>query len=121
LHTTDAYDTFTARGDFKLIPDKLSFTTSASYSYSTSDFHNPVIPNLNESFADVDTWLNYRFNEHLGCKVGYIFEIFKIPSAYQTLYLTGIPATANQMFNTLAGFYRDDTAHVLQGLVQYRF
>jgi hypothetical protein len=121
LHTSDAYDTVTAKGDFKLIPNKLSLTTSASYSFSTSDFHNPVMPNLHESFTDVDTWCTYRFNEHWGCKMGYIFEIFNMTDAYQTLYLTGIPATANQMFNTLGGFYRDGTAHVLEGYIQYRF
>ena len=121
LRTTDSYDTVTAKGDFKLIPDKLWLTTSASYSYSTSDFHNQVMPNLNETFANVDTWCTYRYNEHWGCKMGYIFEIFNIRDAYETLYLTGIPATANQMFNTLGGFYRDGTAHVLQGFLEYRF
>ena len=121
LNTTDAYDTVTAKGDFKLIPNKLWLTTSASYSYSTSDFHNPVMPNLNETFAEVDTWCTYRFNDHWGCKMGYIFEIFNMSDAYQTLYLTGIPSTANQMFNTLGGFYRDGTAHILEGYLQYRF
>ena len=35
--------------------------------------------------------------------------------------LAGIPATANQKFNTLDGFYRDATAHLVQAFLQYRF
>lgn len=121
LHTSDSYDTVTARADFKLIPDKLKLTTSASYSFSSSDFHNPVMPNLDEAFADINTSLTYKFNEHWGCRVGYRFEIFNMTKSYQDLYLKGFPATANQSLNTLDGFYRNATAHVLEGFLQYRF
>jgi opacity protein-like surface antigen len=121
LSTLDSYDTVTARADFKLIPDKLKLTTGASYSFSSSHFDNGLIPDLNEAFADVNASLSYKFNEHWGCRVGYRFEIFNMTKSYQALYLTGIPATANQSLNTLDGFYRNATAHVLEGFVQYRF
>jgi hypothetical protein len=35
--------------------------------------------------------------------------------------LAGIPATANQQFNTLDRFYMDATAHLVQGFVHYNF
>lgn len=35
--------------------------------------------------------------------------------------LAGIPATASQKFNTLDGFYRDATAHLVQAFLQYKF
>jgi hypothetical protein len=121
LLTSDSYDTVTARADFKLIPNKLKLTTSASYSFSSSNFHNPVMPNLDEAFADINTSLTYKFNEHWGCRVGYQFEIFNMTKSYQALYLRGTPGTANQSLNTLDGFYRNATAHVLEGFLQYRF
>ncbi|WAC06465.1 MAG: MtrB/PioB family outer membrane beta-barrel protein [Thermodesulfobacteriota bacterium] len=125
LITSDSFDTVVARADIKLIPNKLSLKTSASYSHSTSDFHNPVMPNLNESYADVDTWFNYRFNDHWDVGAGYIFQMFRISSAYERLFLRGITAAGapgnDQSLNTLGGFYPDATAHVVQGFLQYRF
>src|SRR5208337_1993279 len=123
LLTSDSYDTVTARADFKLIPNKLKLTTSASYSFSVSDFHTPAMPNLDEAFADINTSLTYKFNEHWGCRVGYQFEIFNMTKAYQALYLTGLngAATTNQSLNTLDGFYRNATAHVVEGFLQYHF
>jgi hypothetical protein len=45
--------------------------------------------------------------------------------AYRTLYLRGISnnggTNINQTYNTLDGFYRNATAHVVQGFVQYKF
>ena len=35
--------------------------------------------------------------------------------------LAGIPATANQKFNTMDGFYRDATTHLVQAFLQYKF
>ncbi|MGO9018550.1 MAG: MtrB/PioB family outer membrane beta-barrel protein [Syntrophobacteraceae bacterium] len=120
LLTTDSYDTFTARADIVLIPEKLSLTTSGNFSWSTSDFHNPLFPDLDESIFHVDTWLKYNFNKCLAFKVGYIFEQFTMTNSYQSLYLTGTPS-GNQNFNVLEGFYNNYTANVFEALVQYKF
>jgi hypothetical protein len=126
LTTSDAYDTFVARADFKLIPKKLTLTTRASYSLANSNFHNDLMPKLNEYYADIRTFLTYQFNEHWACRAGYIFQAFGMTKEYQTLYLngvqpTGLGATSNQQYNTLGGFYTNATAHILQGFVQYKF
>jgi hypothetical protein len=126
LTTTDAYETFVARADIKLIPKKLNLTTRASYSFANSNFNNSsFMPNLHEYYADVRTYLTYQFNDHWACRAGYIFEAFGMTNAYQTLYLTGVTAGgavgANQRFNTLDGFYTNATAHVVQGFLQYKF
>ena len=125
LYTTDKYDTFTLRGDFKLIPDKLSMTTSANYSFSNSDFNNPVIPNLNESILYASNFFTYRFNDHWACSVGYIFQYFNMTHAYQTLSTRGVTATGvpgnNQGLNTLDGYYPNATAHLVQGFFRYKF
>jgi hypothetical protein len=125
LTTSDSYDTFFARGDVKLIPKKLLLTTRASYSFSNSNFNNSSMPSLNEYYADIRTFLTYQFSEHWACRAGYIFEIFGMSKAYQTLYLQGVTAAgaagANQQYNTLDGFYRNATAHIVQGFIQYRF
>ncbi len=124
LHTSDMYDTITAKADFKLIPNRLRLTTSASFSFGSSHFHNPIMPNLNEAFSDISTFLTYRFNDHWACRVGYIFESFFMTRAYQTLYPAGITNTGalpNQSLNTLDGFYRNATAHLVQGFLQYKF
>jgi hypothetical protein len=126
LTTSDAYETFIARADIKLIPKKLNLTTRASYSFANSNFNNSsFMPNLHEYYADVRTYLTYQFNDHWACRAGYIFEAFGMTNAYQTLYLTGVTAGgaagANQRFNTLDGFYTNATAHVVQGFLQYKF
>ena len=127
LINSDSYNTFVARADFKLIPKKLFLTTRASYSFSTSNFHNDLMTNLNEYYADINTFLTYRFNDHWACRAGYIFQVFHMSNEYQTLYLrgvtttTGVPGTSNQPYNTLDGFYRNATAHLVQGFVQYNF
>ena len=125
LTTSDSYDTFSARADFKLIPKKLNLTTRASYSFANSNFNNSAMPNLNEYYADIRTFLTYLFNEHWACRAGYIFEIFGMSDAYGKLYLRGITnagaAGNNQQYNTLDGFYRNATAHVVQGFLQYKF
>ena len=121
------------RGDFKLIPDKLSLTTRANYSYSNSNFHTPQVPNLNQSYFDSNTFFTYKFNEHWACRVGYIFQAFSTTRAYQRLFTQGltnatptpavpkpVPVT-NQSFNTLDGFYQNATAHIVQGFIQYKF
>jgi len=125
LTTSDAYNTFAARADIKLIPKKLDLTTRGSYSFSNSNFHNSIIPNLNEYYADIRTYLTYQLNEHWACRAGYIFQVFGMSSDYQRLYLQGITAAgapgSPQTFNTLGGFYTNATAHILQGFVQYKF
>jgi hypothetical protein len=125
LTTSDSYDTFSARADFKLIPKKLDLTTRASYSIAHSNFNNSIMLNLNEYYADIRTFLTYRFNEHWACKAGYIFEAFGMPKAYQTLYLQGVTAAGaagvNQRYNTLDGFYTNATAHLVQAFLQYKF
>ncbi len=125
LTTSDSYDTFIARADIKLIPKKLDLTTRASYSFAQSNFNNSFMPNLNEYYADIRTFLTYKFNEHWACRAGYIFEAFGMSKAYQTLYVQGITAAGaagvNQQFNTLDGFYRNATAHVVQAFLQYKF
>ncbi len=125
LLTTNAYDTVSARADLVLIPNRLTFSTSAAFSYSTSDFNNPIIPNLNEAFTHLDNFLTYRFDQHWAVRLGYMFELFNMTNAYQTLYLSGINDTGavsgNQTLNTLEGFYRDYTAHVMVAFVQYKF
>jgi hypothetical protein len=126
LTTSDAYDTFVARADIKLIPKKLTLTTKASYSLASSNFHNDVMPKMNEYYADIKTFLTYQFNEHWACRAGYIFEAFHMTKEYQTLYLQGIQANGgtpfnNQQYNTLDGFFTNATAHVVQGFVQYKF
>ena len=135
LTTSDSYDTFIARADFKLIPKKLTLTTRASYSIAHSNFNNSGpfdknnfssnMANLNEYYADIRTFLTYQLNEHWACRAGYIFEAFGMPRAYQTLYLQGITAAgaagANQRYNTLDGYYTNATAHVVQAFLQYKF
>ncbi len=125
LTTSDSYDTFFASADFKLIPKKVKLTTRASYSFAKSDFHNSFMPNLNETFADIRTFLTYQYNEHWAIRGGYIYEAFFMSQAYQTLYTRGITAAgapgASQAFNTLDGFYRNATAHVVQAFLQYKF
>jgi Putative outer membrane beta-barrel porin, MtrB/PioB len=125
LTTSDSYDTFVARADIKLIPKKLNLTTRASYSIANSNFNNATMPSLNEYFADIRTYLTYQFNEHWACRAGYIFQIFGMSDAYRTLYVQGITAAgvagSNQQYNTLDGFYRNATAHVVQGFLQYKF
>lgn len=125
LTTSDSYDTFFASADFKLIPKKLKLTTRASYSIAHSNFNNSIMPNLNEYYADIRTFLTYQFDEHWACRAGYIFEAFGMSKAYQTLYTQGITAAgvsgANQQYNTLDGFYTNATAHVVQGFLQYKF
>jgi hypothetical protein len=127
LWTSDTYDTFSLKGDFKLIPDKLSMTTTANYSFSNSNFHNQTIPNLNESILYLSNFFTYRFNEHWACSAGYIFQYFNMTSAYQTLYTRGVNANGtlgtlnNQRYNTLDGFYPNATAHLIQGFIRYKF
>ena len=125
LTTSDSYDTFFASADFKLIPKKLKLTTRASYSFSNSNFNNSIMPSLNEYYADIRTFLTYQFNEHWACRTGYIFEAFGMSKAYQTLYTQGVLANgnpgANQQFNSLDGFYRNATAHIVQAFLQYKF
>jgi hypothetical protein len=125
LTTSDSYDTFFASADFKLIPKKLKLTTRASYSFSNSNFNNSIMPSLNEYYADIRTFLTYQFNEHWACRTGYIFEAFGMSKAYQTLYTQGVLANgnpgANQQYNTLDGFYRNATAHIVQAFLQYKF
>ena len=125
MTTSDSYDTFIARADIKLIPKKLNLTTRASYSFANSNFNNSIMPNLNEYYADIRTFLTYQFNEHWACRAGYIFEAFGMTKAYQTLYVQGVTAAGapgvNQEYNTLDGFYRNATAHVVQAFLQYKF
>ena len=88
--------------------------------------------NLNEYYADINTFLTYKFNEHWACRAGYIFQIFHMSNEYGTLYLRGVTTAASatvpagtvgqfQNYNTLDGFYRNATAHLVQGFVQYHF
>jgi len=125
LTTSDSYDTFFVSADFKLIPKKLKLTTRGSYSLAHSDFHNSFMPNLHEYFADIRTFLTYQFNDHWAVRGGYIFEIFNMSQAYQTIYTRGITAAGvqgtQQPFNTLDGFYKNATAHLVQGFIQYKF
>jgi hypothetical protein len=133
LTTSDSYDTFSARADIKLIPKKLTLTTRASYSLANSNFNNwnqpnKYMPNLNEYYADIRTFLTYQHNEHWAVRAGYIFEIFGMSDAYGQLYLRGINAAGvpnaivfSQQYNTLDGFYRNATAHIVQGFLQYKF
>ncbi len=120
LTTSDSYDTFFASANFKLIPKKLLLTTRASYSFSNSNFNNNIMPSLNEYYADIRTYLTYQINDHWACRGGYIFEAFGMSKAYQTLYLQGLGGQ-NQQFNTLDGYYRNATAHIIQGFLQYKF
>jgi hypothetical protein len=126
LTTSDSYDTFVARADIKLIPKKLNFTTRGSFSYANSNFNNRIMPNLNEYYADLRSYLTYQFNDHWAARAGYIFQIFGMSNAYGQLYLqgvtaTGAPGTTEQQLNTLGGYYRDATAHIVQGFLQYKF
>ena len=121
VSTLDAYDTFIARADIKLIPDKLKLTTGVSYSFSSSHFDNPQMSHLNEAFADINAGLSYKFNEHWSCRALYRLEIFNMTKAYQQFFLNGTPAPTNQNLNTLDGFYRNATANVFEGFVQYKF
>jgi hypothetical protein len=128
LTTGDSYDTFVARADIKIIPKTLNFTTRASYSIANSDFNNPNLPNLNEYYADIRTFFTYMYNEHWALRAGYIFQAFGMSNAYGQLWLRGINANRSQnnnvysqQYNTLDGFYRNATAHILQGFVQYKF
>ena len=127
LTTSDSYDTFVARADVKLIPNKLNLTTRASYSLSNSNYNNYIMPNLNEYYGEVRTFLTYHIDEHWACRAGYIFQIFGMSDAYGKLYLQGVNANGtpnaiqNQPVNTLDGYYRNATAHIVQGFLQYKF
>jgi hypothetical protein len=125
LWTSDTYDTISLRGDFKLIPDRLNMTTRGNYSFSNSNFHNGIIPNLNESILYLSNFFTYKLNEHWACSVGYIFQYFNMTNAYQTMYTRGLLTNgnpgANQMYNTLDGFYPNATAHLVQGFLRYKF
>ena len=125
MTTSDSYDTFFARADFKLIPKKLNLTSRASYSLANSNFNNSIMTNLNEYYADARTYLTYQFNEHWACRAGYIFQVFGMSNDYGKLFVQGITAAGapgvNQSFNTLNGFFNSATAHVVQGFLQYKF
>ncbi len=125
LWTSDTYDTISLRGDFKLIPKKLDFTTRVNYSFSNSNFHNATIPNLNEGIFYTSNFFTYKVNEHWACKVGYIFQYFNMTHAYQRLYTEGITNAGavgvDQRFNTLGGYYPNATAHLVQGFLVYKF
>jgi hypothetical protein len=125
LTTSDRYDTFVARADIKLIPKKLNLTSRASFSFANSNYHNSFMPNLNEYYADIRTFLTYMFNERWACRAGYVFEAFGMSNSYQTLNLTGVTlggaAGSNQQFNTLDGYYSNATAHLVQAFLQYKF
>ena len=77
LTTSDSYDTFVARADIKLIPNKLNLTVRGSYSFANSNFHNPAMPNLNENYADVRTFLTYQFNEHWAIRGGIYIPVIQ--------------------------------------------
>ena len=127
LTTSDSYDTFVARADIKLIPNKLNLTARGSYSFANSNFHNPAMPNLNEYYADIRTYLTYQFNEHWAVRAGYIFQQFGQSNKYGEMWTRGITAAGvngpnyNQMLNTLGGYYRDGTANLVQAFLQYKF
>ena len=127
LTTSDSYDTFVAKADIKLIPNKLKLTVRGSYSFATSNFHNPSMPILNENYADVRTFLTYQFNEHWAIRGGYIFQSFGMSNKYGEMWTRGITAAGvngtqfNQMLNTLGGYYRDGTANLVQAFLQYKF
>ncbi len=121
VSTLDAYDTFTVRTDIKLIPNKLKFTAGASYSFSSSHFDNPQMNHLNEAFADINAGLSYKFNEHWSCRALYQLEIFNMTKSYQEYFQNGTPSPTNQSLNTLDGFYRNATANLFEGFVQYKF
>ena len=125
LWTSDTYDTFFLGGDFQLIPGKLNFKSTLNYSFSNSNFHNQIIPNLNESILYTGNFFTYKLNEHWACRLGYIFQYFSMTNAYQRMYLRGVTAAGGpgnpQQFNTLAGFYPNATAHVVQAFIQYKF
>jgi len=121
LQTNDSYDTFTAKADFVLIPKKLKLTTGVSYSFSRSNFHSTVIPILKEQFTDFNAFLTYNFNEHWSARVGYIYQSFTVTKEFQELFLSGVPAEADQRLNTLSGFYRDSDVHLVQTFLQYKF
>ncbi len=125
LTTSDSYDTFFARADIKLIPKKLNLTSRASYSFANSIFHNSTMNNLHEYYADINTFLTYRFNEHWACRVGYTYQVFGMSNAYGRMFTVGQLATgaagADQRFNTLDGFFRNASASVVQGFLQYKF
>ncbi len=125
LTTSDSYDTFFAAADFKLIPNKLNLTVRGSYSTSLTNFHNTVMDNPNEYYADIRTYLTYKFNEHWAVRTGYIYQNFRMSSAYQTLFTRGITAVGangnTQQYNTLNGWYTNAQAHIVQAFLSYRF
>jgi hypothetical protein len=125
LWTSDTYDTIFFRGDFKVIPKKLDFTTRTNFSFSNSRFHNEGIPNLHENILDCRSFLTYNVNEHWACKVGYIFQYFNLTQQFQRIYTTGLRTDGtlqnDQRFNTLDGYYQNATAHLVQGFLVYKF
>ena len=126
LTTSDSYDTFIAKADVKLIPNKLDLTTNASFSFALSNFNNDIyMPHLNEYYANISTFLTYKFNEHWAVRAGYLFQAFGLSNAYHRLYSQGVLATGgpgvSQIYNTMDGYYRNATANVVQGFLQYKF
>ena len=83
------------------------------------------MPNLNEYYADIRTFLTYKFNEHWACRAGYIFEAFGMSQCVPNALPAGNQANGGpgdqSEFNTLDGFYRNATAHVVQAFFQYKF
>ena len=115
LLTTDDFDTFSAGLELKIIPEKLDLTTRYSYSFSRSDFHNSALPDLKESINRLESWLRYRFTKQLAVKAGYIFETFDINNEYARLDFR------QPVEYDLDGYYRPYTAHIMMGILQYKF
>ena len=84
------------------------------------------MPNLNEYYADINTFLTYQFNEHWAVQSGIHLRGLRhdqsVPNALPAGNHCGrARRAANQTYNTLDGFYTNATAHVVQGFLQYKF
>lgn len=111
LKTDDRIDTVGAGANISLLPEKLDLDMRYSLSYATSDFHNPLLPDLEEVFSQYKTYLRYRITGHWTAKLGYIFEDFNVSNEY---------TRESEEFPT-SYYYSDYTAHMIALSMLYRF
>jgi MtrB/PioB family decaheme-associated outer membrane protein len=116
LQTDDAFDTFTTGLNLVIIPQKMDLSSRYGYSFSRSVFNNTELPDLKETIHRFESFLRYRFTKNLAVKVGYVFENFDITDRYARYDITTSPVEYD-----LDGYYKPFTAHMMVGLVQYKF
>jgi len=114
LLTNDYFDTVCVGMDLVIIPEKLDFNSRYSYSFADTDFNNSNLPPLKDTISRFESYFRYRFTKNISAKVGYIFEQFSISGDYSRY-------TFPDDSYDLDGYYKPYTAHMILGMLQYRF